>query len=471
MKNASVDINCGSVYQASLPKALEEGQVEETTINESFQRMARIQFRLGLFDSKDEFNPEIDFASIDSPQHQQLALEAALQSIVLLQNKNSLLPLDKNDKQSLAIIGPHMNARGVFMGNYHGDRCPPDRVTQLRDFSCIESPLEAIKRTVKFPDQVKSVKGCDVTGFDPVELEKARELAQNSDTVILFLGLDEDLESEGHDRYQTTLPDLQSTLMEIVLEVAGDNTIIVLIHGGTISLGEGRNKAGAIMSTGYGGEAGAAAIASVLFGEYNPTGKLAATVYPPYFVDELPLTEMGLRVGVGRTYMYYSGEAEYVFGDGLSYSQWRLDWANDEGDRITESDGLPHLQLSEFESTQFHVSLQNLGPHATGSSQSVLLFWRPAETRDASFVDIDGKRKIRQKLIDFQESSMLHVGQSETLEFHLNWKDFALWDSSSSSSTVSPGKYELVLRVADLHLVRQLEVVTVSNPRHPEATS
>ena len=123
VKNATVDVNCGSVYQASLSQAFHEGQVEEVTINESFQRMARIQFRLGLFDSgkKEKGNPQADIASIDSPEHQQLALEAALQSIVLLQNKDSLLPLNK--ESSLAIIGPHIDGREVFMANYHGDRC------------------------------------------------------------------------------------------------------------------------------------------------------------------------------------------------------------------------------------------------------------------------------------------------------------------------------------------------------------
>ncbi len=469
VKNASVDVNCGSVYQESLPKALEEGQVEETTINESFKRMVRIQFRLGLFDStkKSDFNPEVDVATIDSPQHQQLALEAALQSIVLLQNNNNILPLDKNAKKSLAVIGPHMDARGAFMGNYHGARCCSG------DYSCIESPLEAIKRTVKFPDQVQSVKGCDVRDFHTIEIEKARELAQNSDRVILFLGIDEYLEGEGHDRVQTTLPDLQPALMEAVLDVAGDKTIIVLIHGGTISLGDLRSQAGAIISAGYGGEVGAAAIASVIFGDYNPTGKLAATVYPPSFVDELPLTEMGLRVGVGRTYMYYSGEAEFEFGHGLSYSDWKLDWMNDDADNSQQ------LQLHDFETKQFHVLLQNLGPHTTGSSQTVLLFWRPMEAADSSFLDKDGKRKIRQKLIDFQESTMLSVGQSEILEFELHWKDFALWDSSSSSMAVSPGNYELLLKVADAHVVRQLEVVAPVSSinredfgqlRHPKAT-
>ena len=488
-KNASVDVNCGSVYQDSLPKAYSEGQVEEVTVNESFQRMARIQFRLGLFDStkKGDYNPEIDISSIDSPQHQQLTLEAALQSIVLLQNKNSLLPLDMHEKKSLAVIGPHIDARAVLMGNYHGARCGcPDDGGLNADYSCIESPLEAIKRKMKFPDEVKSVKGCNVADSDIMDIEKAKELAQNSDAVILFLGLGPGQESEGLDRIESTLPGLQPKLMESVLDVAGDKTIIVLIHGGTVSLGEGKNKAGAILSTGYGGQAGSSAIASVLFGEFNPTGKLAATVYPPSFVHELPLTEMGLRVGVGRTYMYYSGKAEFTFGHGLSYSNWKLDWVNHAGDNIVtgdRSDTVPTLELFESKATHFLVSLQNLGPHTTGSSQTVLLFWRPAkstgkdEARDFDLVDKHEKRKLRQKLIGFQETSLLHVEQSETLAFHLNWKDFALWDSNSNSYTVLPGSYELIVQVADTHLIRRLEVIPSNSQEklarlgHPRATS
>lgn len=487
MKNATVDVNCGDVYQASLPEAFSEGRVEEVTINESFERMARIQFRLGLFDSKkmDENHPEIDITLIDSPEHQQLALEAALQSIVLLQNKNNILPLDMNEKKSLALIGPHIDAHGVFMGNYHGARCGCSSDSGvIGGYSCIESPLEAIKSKMKFPDQVKSVKGCNIANDDINDIEEATELAKNSDAVILFIGLDQDQEGEGQDRYETTLPGLQPKLMKSVLEVAGDKTIIVLIHGGTVSLGEERSKAGAILSTGYQGEVGASAIASVLFGEFNPTGKLAATVYPPSFVNDLPLTEMGLRVGVGRTYMYYSGEAEFSFGHGLSYSKWNLDWVDDTGGMMSDqSNSLRPLKLYESKATEFKVSVENLGPHVSGSSQSILLFWRPVkvikkeEFRDFGVVDKDEKREIRQKLIDFQETSLLHVGQSETLEFHLNWKDFGLWDSTSNSSVVLPGSYQLVVQAADVQLMRSLEIVPSNiqeksaRLRHPRAIS
>ena len=461
--------------------------MEEIAINESFQRMVRIQFRLGLFDStkKSTENPDADIASIDSPEHRQLALEAALQSIVLLQNTNNLLPLD-NNKKSLAIIGPHIEARGALMGNYHGAKCGCRSDGGInKDFSCVESPLQAIKRKMKFPDQIKSIKGCNVADESITDIEKATELAPNSDAVILLLGLDQFQEGEGHDRNETTLPGLQPKLMESILDVAGVKTIIVLIHGGAISLGDARDKAGAILSTGYGGQAGSSAIASVLFGEYNPTGKLAATVYPPSFVHELPLTEMGLRVGVGRTYMYYTGKAEFSFGHGLSYSKWKLDWVNDINDNGSSgSETVPALKLQDFTPTQFHVSVKNLGPHTPGGSQTVLLFWRPfndiendEQLHDFPVIDKEKSRKIRRKLIGFQETKVLLTGESETLEFKLTWKDFAMWDSRSKASTVLLGDYELVVQTADTYLTRRLEIVSSNSPdtfsglRYPQRIS
>lgn len=480
-KNASVDVNCGNTFGVGLLKAHNEGQVTGATINESFERMARIQFRLGLFDSPKKDNPQEDIASIGSPQHRQLALEAALQSIVLLQNKNNLLPLDVNEKKSLAVIGPHFNATKGLFGNYHGSPCKCRSDGNMDDdFSCIETPLQAIKR-MKSPDQVKSLMGCDIAGKDgsSTDIERAKKLAQESDIVILLLGLDQSQEKEELDRYETTLPGLQPNLMESILDVAGEKTIIVLIHGGSVSLGDIRSKAGAILSAGYGGEVASDAIASVLFGYYNPTGKLAATMYPSSFVHEIPLTEMGLRVGVGRTHMYYQGNPEYAFGHGLSYSKWKIDWIDDSGSYVEDSNQNtpPTLKLHESISTRLQLSVQNAGPHTPGSSQTLLLFWRPFnginEDASSDFIPVDRneKRKIRQKLIDFQQTSFLDMGQSETIEFELNWKDFALWDSTNNASLVSPGSYELVVQVADTHMIRRLEVVSSLNIQEDDAFS
>lgn len=321
-KNASVDVNCGGTFQADdgLRKALfEDGTVTREIVQRSFRRMAAVQFRLGLFNasSKKEAakHPERDVETINSPSHRNLALEAALQSIVLLENHNEFLPLDNNNNEmkSIALIGPHYNATEVFLSNYHGSKCGCNNNEKCqekrlnKDFSCIDTPLEAISRRFRHrTTQVRSLLGCTVAGENDEnfeeELEKATKLAMESDAVVLFLGLDDNQEREELDRTEITLPGNQPKLLRKILEVAGDKTAIVLIHGGSISLGDDAttSQAGSILSAGYGGEAAAEAIARVLFGEYNPYGKLATTWYPSEYVRQIPLTEMGLRVGVGR---------------------------------------------------------------------------------------------------------------------------------------------------------------------------
>jgi beta-glucosidase-like glycosyl hydrolase len=470
-KNASVDINCGdgTYFPNSLLRAYQERWVEESTIRQSFQRMATIQFRLGLFDvsKKRRSNPLHDIETIGAPHHRQLALEAALQGIVLLQNKNDLLPLDPNAKKKVAIIGPHLNATDALLSNYHGAACGCRCDGSIyNDFSCIETPFQAIARKVKFPQNIQSVDGCSVAGTDQDHIPFATELANESDVVILFVGIDQTQESEGKDRYVTTLPGLQPKLIQSILEVASERTIVVLIHGGSMSLGDETLKnAGAILTAGYGGQAGSRAIASVLFGEYDPTGKLSATWYPPSFVDDLPLTEMGLRVGVGRTHMFYTGKPEFAFGHGLSYNAWKLEWFEEEG-----NESLVPLTLRRGESIRVLVTIQMIGPKRPGNGtvtsggQTVLLFWRPGSDSKIEEAQSETKR-IQQKLIAFQETSnSMKVGESQRLEFVLTWNDFSLWNPSLGLSMAVHGKHELLIKTSDdTNVTRTIEVIPFSS--------
>ena len=249
-------------------------------------------------------------------------------------------------------------------------------------------------------------------------------------------------------------------LVESILNISGDKTIIVLVHGGSVSLGDSRHKASAILSAGYGGQAASSAIASVIFGEYNPTAKLSATMYPPSFVHELPLTEMGLRVGAGRTHIYYQGIPEFPFGHGLSYSQWKIDWVDNFTNNVKDEnvDSVSVLKLKESSSIKLQVSVQNLGPRILiGSSQTILVFWRPC---NSGLDERNNKTKVRQKLIGFQETNFIGAGQSEIIELQVSWKDFALWDSIRNASLVIPGKYDLLARGADVHITRRVEVLS-----------
>lgn len=430
--NASVDINCGNgdYYPRGLLKAYREGWVQGSTIRESFARSAGVQFRLGLFDPK-ESNPEEDAKEIGS--HGDLALEAALQSIVLLQNRRGLLPLDPSTK--LALIGPHINATSAFLSNYHGAKCGCGDAS--KSFACIETPMQALSKMTKSPPV--GVMGCHVSGTDLNEIEEATKAAQESDAVIIFAGLDQSQESEGLDREQITLPGLQPELIKAVLGVAASKTILVLIAGSSVSLGEFVLKnTPAIVSAQYGGQAASHALANVLFGDYNPTGKLAATIYPPSFADELPLTEMGVRVGVGRTHLYYKGTPEFPFGHGLSYSRWQLEWGDHTEDTKLEI-------LGAGAALGVNVVVRNAGPYP--GSQSVLLFWQP-----------ESSLEIRQKLIGFQGSQMLDVGEEQVLRFEIQWEDFALWNEMRNSTVVLPGAYSLVARASGATLTQSVHL-------------
>jgi beta-D-xylosidase 4 len=472
-KNATVDVNCGDgeYFPNGLRRAYDEGWVESSTIRDSFTRMATVQFRLGLFDATSKINnnsnnPEDDIKLIGSSQHSQLAYEAAQQSIVLLQNRNKLLPLDPMKKFNLAIIGPHINATVALLSNYHGDKCKctnnddasidcthrPDSEDRM---SCIETPLQAISKRLQPQDTYQSVKGlmgCTIGGTELNELDDATELAIQSDVVLLLLGLDQSQESEGLDRYETTLPGLQPKLLQNILEVAGDKTVIVLFHGGAMSLGQDSlDMAGAILTAGYGGQAGSSALADVLFGTYNPTGKLAATWYPPSFVNELPMTEMGLRVGVGRTHLFYQGIPEFPFGHGLSYNQWRLSWhstSKDEKDDVVVDSNINHIMvLRSNDSIKIRIVVENLGPYFDGGVQTILLFWSPVKM-STSFSNSETTRinqgMVLRRLIGFQgTSSSVLVNSKEIVEFDVQWKDFALWNTSTNSTMVIPGRYEL----------------------------
>ena len=320
---------------------------------------------------------------------------------------------------------------------------------------------------LNFPEDIQSVKGCSISETDQDDVESAAALASVSDVVILFVGIDQSLETEEKDRYETTLPGLQPKLVQSVLNVANEKTIIVLIHGGSMSLGDDTLKnAAAIISAGYGGQAGSQAIASVLFGHYDPTGKLSATWYPPSYVNDIPLTEMGLRVGVGRTYMYYTGKPEFSFGHGLSYNSWKLEWS----DQTHKEESPGSLTLSETESVRFQVTITNLGAkrHSnrtiSSSSQNILVFWRPGSDITIG-QSASGSNQIQQKLIAFQQTTKpLKVGESEVLEFEVTWNDFSLWNSSMGSSVSVSGKYELLIQTSDnTHLTRSLELIPSSS--------
>ena len=451
--HAGTDVDCGSVYQSQIVNAVNNGLLKEEEVNDSFSRLTKQQMLLGLFDNDKDVQPyfNLGIADIDTFGHQTLAHEASQQSIVLLKNDNNLLPLQKG-KNNIAIIGPHFNATELLISNYHGSRCLDPNVKgpgSGSNFDCIISPLEAI-RTRNIGSNTVGSLGCDVASNDTSNIAAAVALAKEADVVILAMGIDQTQEREGLDRVITTLPGVQLELITEVLKVCQfdfKNVILVLFSGGAMSLGSVKDVIPHIISSNYGGEYGGVALADVLFGDYNPSGKLAATMYPPSYVDAIPLTEMSVTVSPGRTHMFYTGKAEFTFGSGLSYTDWELSTG-------TMAEEVLVLSLSNkmLRSTSMTVDVKNVG--VKKGRQNVLMFWKPVGENHLV-------RYYQQKLISYQGTSgILNAGEKESLSFDVVLKDMSIHQDGIEGALI--GDYEVFFTTGGSEttvLRRQLKVV------------
>ncbi len=314
--NAGCDLNCGVTYLHIL-KAYEEGLVTEETITEAAVRLYTTRYLLGLFEGSTY--DAIPYDKVECKEHLSLAKRAAEESFVLLKN-NGILPLRKEKIRTIGIIGPNANSRAALVGNYHGT---------ASDYITIQ---EGILRYVGEDVRVLTSIGCELFG-DRTEsiamqhdrLTEARIVAEQSDVVLLCLGLDETLEGEegdagnsyaSGDKESLLLPEVQRLLMETV-EATGTPVVLCMMAGSDIDLAYAREHFDAILQLWYPGAQGGSAAARILFGEVSPSGKLPVTFYET--LEELPeFTDYSME---GRTYRYMKNPAQYPFGFGLTYGK------------------------------------------------------------------------------------------------------------------------------------------------------
>jgi len=320
--NNGCDLNCGNMY-AYLLAAYEEGLVKEETIDKCVQHLMVTRMRLGMFDDPDHVPyTKIPWSANDSPENNALSLEVAKKSIVLLKNENKLLPLDKKKIKSIGVIGPNADNRKSLMGNYYGTA------------SQYITVLEGIRESVGNDVRVYSAEGCHLfkdrnsglSSFPCDRIAEAVIVAKNSDVVVLCLGLDESLEGEEGDQSNASasgdkpdlnLPGQQEKLLEAVYQT-GTPVVLILMGGSALSVTWADEHVSAILDAWYPGAQGGRAVASVLFGECSPSGKLPITFYKT--IEELPDFEDYAMEN--RTYKFMKNEALYPFGYGLSYSSF-----------------------------------------------------------------------------------------------------------------------------------------------------
>jgi beta-glucosidase len=409
------DLNCGHTYGALLV-ALEQGLIDEAAIDVALTRLFTLRFKLGMFDP-----PEmVPYAKIpievnDSEAHRALALQTARESIVLLKNADGALPLDKANLKTIAVIGPNADDDLVLLGNYFG--LPSRSVT----------PLQGIRDRVGAGVEVIHVPGCGIRDYDKTGFAAAVAAAKNADVVIAVMGLSQLVEGEegqeegiktgersSGDRTDLDLPGVQEALLEAVT-ATGTPLIVVLLNGSAVAVNWAQEHAAAIVEVWYPGEEGGTALADVLFGDYNPAGRLPVTFYKS--VEDLPpFRDYDMK---GHTYRYFDGEALYPFGYGLSYTTFAYSDLTFSADKIKAGENL-----------KVSVKVKNTGD-CTGD-EVVQLYVRDVE----AFVPVP----IRQ----LQGFTRIHLepGAQQTVTFTLTSRQMSLF-TDDGQWAVDPGLFEV----------------------------
>ena len=318
--------------------ACARGKCPMSLVDRSVRRILKQKFRLGLFE-KPLVDPEHAVQTVHQPEHQDLALQAAREAVVLLKNENKLLPLSKS-LRSIAVIGPNADDSRNQLGDYIPTTIPQHIVTIL----------EGIKQIVSPGTKVTYVKGCNVTGERVDEIARAREAAASADAAIVVVGENEQgaegsgpTDGEGHDAATLELTGMQEELVKAV-HAAGKPTIVVLVNGRPLAVRWIAQHVPAIVEAWLPGEQGGKAVAEILFGDVNPSGRLSVTV--PRHAGQLPVyynfkksKQEWVKRGWGHAYVDMEPTPLYPFGFGLGYSAFEYSGLRLSARSITPAEG------------------------------------------------------------------------------------------------------------------------------------
>lgn len=328
------DLECGNSYKA-LVQALKDGKIAEKDIDTALRRLLKGRFDLGMFDP-DERVPyaKIPYSVVESPEHVAQALNMARKSMVLLKNKNNILPLGKEIKK-IAVVGPNAADSSMLWANYNG--FPTHTVTIL----------EGIRNKVPEAEVIYE-QGCDHTGDSltvsknnriPVNYASTAAKAKEADVIIFVGGISPRLEGEEMpvdadgfrkgDRTNIEIPQVQKEMVK-ALKATGKPVVYIVCTGSALALNWEEANLDAILNAWYGGQEAGTAVADILFGDYNPAGRLPITFYKS--VDQLPdFQDYNMK---GRTYRYMTQTPLYPFGYGLSYTTFDYRNAKLSADKI-----------------------------------------------------------------------------------------------------------------------------------------
>lgn len=405
---AGCDLNCGTSYQQYLFSAVQTrlNSISEAAIDTAVTRIFKARFLLGEFDPPASVRyKSITSQAIGSASNQALSLLSARKSIVLLKN-SGLLPLDTSSIRSIAIIGP--NASKCMLGGYTGT--PAFTV----------SPQSGImtKLGPSWKNRVSFAQGCDITnGKNQASFDSAVTIAKKAAVVIMVMGTDTTYVGESHDLSTLTLPGVQEGLIKTIDSV-NKNIVLVLVTGNHAAIPWSQDNVPAIVEAWYAGQSQGTAIADVLFGDYNPGGKLTAT----WVKSDSDLTDMqDYNISHNRTYRYFSGTPLYPFGFGLSYTTF-----------VFSNLQISPAIVSPGKSVSISLQIKNTGKLLGDEVPQLYV-------HDKNASDTTAQKQLK----GFQRVT-LAPGAGQTVQFTIPYEELGHWDTTSHAFKVTNGAFDIM---------------------------
>lgn len=426
---AGVGLNCnGDEYQLQyLQEAIHAGVLSEGVIDAALIRIFTTRFKLGEFDPRSDVPyTGITKTQIESQAHRDLATKVAANSLVLLQNKRpagqsgAVLPANPSKVKNVVVLGDLANK--VTLGDYSG--APTQKI----------SPLQGITDQIRaaHPDAVITFDAAATssTATTPAVFNAGTAQAiKNADLVVVMAGTDGRTSGEGRDRTNLEIPGNYKSLIQQTTALGNLHTVLYLQANGPVKIDDIAPTVPAIVFSGPNGQNQGTALAQVLFGAQNPSGRLNFTWYrddsqlPAFTNYNLTPAQTG---GLGRTYQFFTGRPTFPFGYGLSYSSFRYSKATVSSKSV---------RAGGTDTVSFDVTNTGTRPGATVAQ----LYTSPTAT-------VHGTNVPAQRLIGFQKTKVLNPGATQHINLTVNTSDLAMWDAKQGKKVIYNGTY--IMQVA-----------------------
>jgi len=418
--NAGVTMDMVSgVYNSKLAELVKSGKISESQIDELTKEVLRKKFELGLFDNPYLYNDlSREKSTVYSKENRDYSRKVAQKSIVLLKNETNILPLNKEIKK-IAVIGPLAADKGNPLGPWSARSIHNSAV----------SVLEGIKNAVSSNTEVYFANGCSITGEDKTGFEDAINTAKKADIVIAVMGEEANMSGEAASRAYIDIPGVQQELLEELYDT-GTPIILVLMNGRPLTINWPKEHIPAILETWFLGSEAGNAIADVIFGDYNPSGKLTMTF--PYAVGQIPIYYNTKQSGRPQTdptsnekyvsrYIDIPNAPLYPFGYGLSYTNF--EYSPIQMNKVSYAAG---------EEIEGSVEITNTG------------YYEGIETVQVYTHQIVSSVTVPVKVLRAFKQVTLKPGETQKIDLKFSSNDLKIYNKEMNL-VLEPGKFEILI--------------------------